>query len=140
MLGHPREAEDLLHDVFLEAWRNAGQFDAARGTARAWLVTRMRSRALDRRRSAGWSRASRPDPAAPEPVAPPVDPTAGTERARLRAAVRGLPPPQRTVLELAYFDGLSSTEIAERLGVPVGTVKSRTAAAMAHLRDALREG
>lgn len=140
VLGHPREAEDLLHDVFLEAWRSAGQFDPARGTVRAWLVTRMRSRALDRRRSAGWSRGVGLDHGGPEPAAPPVDPGAGAEGARLRGAVLGLPPEQRAVLELAYFDGLSSTEIAERLGVPVGTVKSRTAAAMARLRAALREG
>lgn len=138
VLGHPREVEDLVHDVFVEAWRQAGQYDPARGTVRAWLVMRMRSRALDRKKAAAWSRSVPLDGAGPEPAAPSVGPAPDGER--LRAALAALPAEQREVLELAYFEGLASPEIAARVGVPVGTVKSRTAAAMARLRRVLGEG
>lgn len=140
VLGHRREAEDVLHDVFVEAWRNAAQFDPSRGTVRAWLVTRMRSRAMDRRKSPAFSRGLGLEDVGPERAAPEVDPDAGRERSRLSDALGGLSEQQRRVVELAYFDGLTSPEIAQRLGIPVGTVKSRTAAAMARLRVVLGEG
>lgn len=133
------EVEDILHDVFVEAWRSAAQYDPARGTVRAWLVTRMRSRCLDRQKSAVVSRSVPLENAGPEPAAPLAD-TFGDDAARLRGALDTLPAEQRAVLELGYFDGLSCTEIAARLGVPVGTVKSRTAAALGKLRAALGDG
>jgi RNA polymerase sigma-70 factor (ECF subfamily) len=139
ILGERREAEDLLHDVFLEVWRQAAQFDPARGTVRGWLLMRMRSRSLDRKKSAGYSRAVPLDAtreearAAPSP-SPSGDDAFAHDRSAVRKALAELPEDQRVVLELGYFEGLSSTEIAARINVPVGTVKSRVAAALAKLR------
>lgn len=126
-----REAEDLLHDVFLEAWRAAGDFDPNRGRVRTWLAIRMRSRALDHQKSA---RVSRNAGDAGLEIVPDDSERTSPDHARVRAAVSALAEDQRRVLELAYFDGLTCTEIAERIGIPVGTVKSRLSAAMAKLR------
>lgn len=136
-----REAEDLLHDVFLELWRCAGDYDPRRGTVRAWLLLRTRCRAIDRRRSPRLSRAESLDDGTwrPEPVAPGTDPAAAPDAERVRVALSTLPDEQRQVLELGYFDGLSSTEIATAVGVPVGTVKSRVAAARSKLRELLTD-
>lgn len=130
------EAEDLLHDVFLEVWRSAGDYDPGRGRVRTWLVIRMRSRALDVVKSARVSRRSGDDQVLERVVAE-VDVTSSPDQARVRGALTGLSPEQRAVLELAYFDGLSCSEIAERLEVPIGTVKSRVAAALTKLRHTL---
>jgi RNA polymerase sigma-70 factor (ECF subfamily) len=126
------EAEDLLHDVFLEIWRNAADYQPERGSVRTWLLVRTRSRSLDRRR-----RLSRraPDGA-------PVLPESGgfypdTEHLTLRTAVTRLPEPLRELLELGYYAGMSSSEIATTLAIPLGTVKSRVARALAELRVAL---
>ncbi len=138
LLSDRSAAEDLVHDVFLEAWRNAGSYDPGRGTVRTWLMVRLRSRALDRLRSAAWRRRVDTGDRMPEPSdRPEVDPAAGGDRDRVRGALAELPEPQRRVLELAYYRGLSSSEVADVLGVPVGTVKSRTAAAFRKLRAAL---
>lgn len=137
MLGSRTEAEDLLHDVLLEAWRRAGDYDPARASVRTWLALRLRSRALDRLRSAARARVvSENDTSAPEQAAPEVGGTS-PDRERVMAVLGELPVAQRQVLELAYFEGLSSSEIAARLTVPIGTVKSRTAAALGKLRAAL---
>ncbi len=140
MLGERRESEDLLHDVFLEAWRQSADFDPQRGSVRAWLMIRVRSRALDRRKSAGATRVRSLDS---EPIEPATnasdDPSLGPDRARVSAALARLPDEQRTVLELGYFEGLSSSEIAERIGAPIGTVKSRVAAALGKLRAMLAD-
>ena len=126
-----REAEDLLHDVFLEAWRSAKDFDPKRGRVRTWLAIRMRSRALDLQKSARVSR-NAGDSGLDllvddgEPRSP--------DHARVRAALAEIGPDQRKVLELAYFEGLSCTEIAQRVEIPVGTVKSRVAAGLERLR------
>ncbi|MDB4967653.1 MAG: polymerase sigma-70 factor [Myxococcales bacterium] len=142
ILGDRREAEDLLHDVFIEVWRQAADYDEARGSVRAWLLMRMRSRALDRRKAAVFSK--RADLPAPEAVAATVgdahsgeDPELGADRTAVRRALAELPAEQRQVLELGYFEGLSSSEIAERLRAPIGTVKSRVAAALTKLRQGL---
>ena len=129
-----REAEDLLHDVFLEAWRSAKSFDPKRGRVRTWLAIRMRSRALDLQKSARVSRNA--GDAGLEML---VDDTENRspDHARVRAALADLGPDQRRVLELAYFEGLSCTEIAERISIPVGTVKSRIAAGLDRLRNGL---
>jgi RNA polymerase sigma-70 factor (ECF subfamily) len=143
ILGDRREAEDLLHDVFLEVWRHAADYDQSRGTVRAWLLMRMRSRALDRRKAAAF--AKRADLPAPETIADAVgeqhggeDPALGADREAVRRALAQLPAEQRQVLELGYFEGLSSSEIAERVRAPIGTVKSRVAAALSKLRAGLR--
>ena len=136
ILGDRREAEDLLHDVFLEAWRQAGDYDAARGSVRAWLLMRMRSRALDRRKAAAFSKRADlpPGEGSVEAFAAGDDPAFGPDREQVRRALGQLPAEQRQVLELGSFEGLSSSEIAERVQAPIGTVKSRVAAALAKLR------
>lgn len=132
-------AEDLVHDVFMEAWKQAAGYDPSRGAVRTWFMVRLRSRALDRKRSGYTTRESavadirvveRPQPLE-------EDPSLGPDRRRLRHALSSLPEDQRIVLELSYFEGLSSSEIAGRLGVPIGTVKSRVAAAFTRVRTAL---
>src|ERR1043165_3073211 len=122
-----REAEDLLHDVFLEAWRTARDFDPKRGRVRTWLAIRMRSRALDLQKSARVSRNA--GDGGLELVVDDGE-RASPDHGRIRTALAELGQDQRRVLELAYFEGLSCTEIAERVAVPVGTVKSRLAAGL----------
>lgn len=136
LLKDVREAEDLLHDVFLEVWRQAADYDPARGSVRGWLLLRMRSRALDRLKSAGARRVVSIEerPLDEEPRAAGHDPTGALDGERLRRALAELPPQQREVLELGYFEGLSSSEIAARIAAPIGTVKSRVAAALSTLR------
>ncbi len=126
-----REAEDLLHDVFLEAWRAAKDFDPKRGRVRTWLAIRMRSRALDLKKSARVSR-NAGDAGLDVMIDDSVTPS--PDHARIRTALAELGPEQRKVLELAYFEGLSCTEIAARVSIPVGTVKSRIAAGLERLR------
>lgn len=129
-----REAEDLLHDVFLEVWRSAKDFDPRRGRVRTWLAIRMRSRALDLRKSARVSRNA--GDAGLELLVDDAE-AASPDHARVRAALEELGAEQRTVLQLAYFEGLSCTEIAARVSIPVGTVKSRLAAGLSRLRTGL---
>jgi RNA polymerase sigma-70 factor (ECF subfamily) len=129
-----REAEDLLHDVFLEAWRTAKDFDPRRGRVRTWLAIRMRSRALDLQKSARVSRNT--GDAGLDLLVDDGD-AASPDHGRVRRALAELGTDQRRVLELAYFEGLSCTEIAERVAIPVGTVKSRIAAGMDRLRSGL---
>lgn len=139
ILQNRPEAEDLVHEVFLEAWRHAGEYDPARGSVRSWLVLRARSRALDVRKSAAVARTVRVgNSALLERVA--IDdepPSRAPDRDRVRRALAALPEEQRSVLFCGYFEGLSSREIAERMELPIGTVKSRVAAALARLRTAL---
>jgi RNA polymerase sigma-70 factor, ECF subfamily len=130
-----REAEDLLHDVFLEAWRSAKDFDPKRGRVRTWLAIRMRSRALDLQKSARVSRNA--GDAGLEILVDEAAMGTSPDHGRVRAALAELNPDQRQVLELAYFEGLSCTEIAARVAIPVGTVKSRVAAGLDRLRQGL---
>jgi RNA polymerase sigma-70 factor (ECF subfamily) len=139
LLRHQREAEDLLHDVFLEVWRQAADYDPSRGSVRAWLVMRLRSRALDRLKSVRHTRVvsleSTSLPEEPQANAP--EQTFGHDQAMVRDALQALPADQRVVLEMAYFEGLSLSEIATKLDVPIGTIKSRLARALTRLRDTL---
>jgi len=141
ILHNRREAEDLLHDVFLEAWRKAADYDPERGTVRGWLTLRMRSRSLDRVRSARISRSVPLEIGFPEwrSLRSDDDPALHHERDLVRKAVMDLPDESRQVLLLAYFEGLSATGVSERLGIPVGTVKSRVASAKSKLRSVLGE-
>ncbi len=138
MLGVRAEAEDVLHDVFVEVWKRAADFDAARGTVRAWLALRMRSRCLDRKKSPRVSRSvSFEDTELSRRAAPEQDPLLRLERQRVRQALTTLSPDQRAVVDLAYFAGLSTQEIGDQLGVPQGTVKSRLFAAREKLAKVL---
>ena len=140
ILGDRALAEDVLHDVFLEAWHHAPQYDGARGSVRAWLVTRMRSRALDRRTKN--QRGAKLIDSAGHEVDARLLPPAGdhADHASTRRMVAALADDLARVVHLAYFEGLSSSEIAARIGIPVGTVKSRMARAVAALRQRMGIG
>jgi RNA polymerase sigma-70 factor, ECF subfamily len=129
------EAEEILHDVFLEAWKRAGDYDPGRGAVRTWLMLRMRSRCLDWVKSAARSR-TRPAGSSLEGYAEAVEPAAAilSDGRRVRGALAELPDDQRAILELGYFTGLSCSEMADHLGIPIGTVKSRLHAALSKLR------
>ena len=140
ILGNRRDAEDLLHDVFVEAWAKAGSYDPARATVRSWLLVRVRSRAIDRLRSLEVARRHGMAPAPGEPAEPradDTDPGRHVDRVRARDALAGLSAEQRDVVEKSYFAGLTCREIAELSQIPIGTVKSRLFAAMAQLRRSL---
>lgn len=141
IVGRGAEAEDVIHDVFLEAWRHSADYDPARGSVKSWLLLRTRSRSLDVQKSSRVSKqASGLDDQWLAQLGDPARDTAATaDQARVRQVLVALPPEQREVLLLGYFEGLSSSEIAERVGVPLGTVKSRVAAALAALRGALSD-
>lgn len=148
MLREAADAEEVVSDAFAQLWRTASSFNPERGSVQAWVMTVTRSRALDRlrARSRGVAAHSVFADAAPadaqrlvaEPEAQPDEASETADlRARLHASLAGLPAAQRTVVELAYFRGLSQSEIADELGEPLGTVKTRARTALAHLRDVL---
>ncbi len=139
MLRGRAAAEDLVHDVFLEIWRKAHSYDPARASVQAWLVMRLRSRALDRLRSARVRReVGAADPFAHAPSLAARERADDTiDREALRQALATLPSSQKQVLELAYFHDLTGAEIAAVVGVPLGTVKSRMFAGMGKMRAAL---
>jgi RNA polymerase sigma-70 factor, ECF subfamily len=141
IIGGRAEAEDIVHDVFVEAWRHAADYDQSRGSVKAWLLLRTRSRAIDFRKSAGVARTTPVGDGAwlAQLVDPRGSDSEAPDRARLRGLVCALNGEQREVLLLGYFEGLSSSEIAVRMGIPIGTVKSRVAAALTALRLALRD-
>lgn len=128
------EAQDLLQDVFLEAWEHVREYDATRAGVRTWLFVRMRSRALDRigratRREAG-AHALETDAHAATPAPP--------ERLlAVRQALAALDDDVREALAGSYFEGMTASEIAERTGVPIGTIKSRLARGLARLESVL---
>jgi RNA polymerase sigma-70 factor, ECF subfamily len=136
------EAEEVVEAVFWQAWQQAGRFTGDRGTPGAWLLAIARSRALDRLRSLRRRRDDVADDTAifdNEPaVGDPLSDLNASERAmRVSLALQELPAEQRQVLELAYFEGLSQTEIADRLSQPLGTIKTRARLALRKLRDRL---
>ncbi|MDI1481814.1 sigma-70 family RNA polymerase sigma factor [Polyangium sp. y55x31] len=135
------EAEDVVHDAFVAIVERADQYRAERGTVVAWLVTTVRNLALDRARRRTRRAQITDEELRHEPIEPVIDPESSSvldlERRAVRAALVGLPAAQRATLETAFFEGLSYPEIAERDGVPLGTVKSRAARALSALRVAL---
>jgi RNA polymerase sigma-70 factor, ECF subfamily len=142
VLRSESEAEDVVQETFLEIWRRAAQFDNQRGGAAAWVVTIARSRAIDRLRSSGTS--SRAIEAASGSLVPTAErlPSEEAERrrdeVRVAAALGELPAEQRQTIELAYFEGLSQSEIAAKTGSPLGTVKMRVKLAMGKLAKSLK--
>lgn len=142
ILRDASDAEEAAGDVFLQVWQKASRFEPARGDALTWLLTLARSRAIDRLRARGAARHYETglDEGQDAPSSDPGPETHSSlaQRAALvRRALADLPADQRVVLELAYFEGLTHTEIAQRLSQPLGTAKSRIRLALAHLRRTL---
>jgi RNA polymerase sigma-70 factor, ECF subfamily len=138
-------AEEVLQDLFLQLWRNAGSFDASRGSLPAWLMVIGRNRAISRLRRRDSQEVLEDVEAWPaNAVASSLDIENETQRAqlmaRLRTALAALPSEQREAVELAYFEGMTQTEIAERTGSPLGTVKSRVRAALQSLKELFDDG
>ena len=135
VLGDTGAAEDVLQEVFLQLWRNPGVFDSSRGNMAAWLAVIARNRAIDSLRK------RRPEADIADVVVSVEPDLAGdTERARAMEKIRGvlgdMPAAQRSALEMAYFEGLTHTEISARTGEPLGTVKTRIRAGLLSLRKA----
>ena len=133
-------AEECVQDVFVELWRHAGRYDARRARVSTWLCTIARNRAID----AARARERRPIPTEEiEPAGQAEDAAdlvaAADEAVRVADALAALPPLQLETVQLAYFDGLSYSEIAERLQIPLGTVKSRMRLALDRLRNVAEE-
>lgn len=142
ILSDRSEAEEVATDVFLQVWRDAARFDAARGSAIAWLLLLTRSRAIDRLRSRKTARQAERSlefaESVPDECHDPGERSWISQQGSLvRRSLADLPAEQRAALELAYFEGLTHPEIAERLQVPVGTAKTRIRLGMLKLRDAL---
>jgi RNA polymerase sigma-70 factor (ECF subfamily) len=148
VVGDTHVAQDVTQDVFLRVWRRPALFDAARGKFVTWLLSVARNRSIDERRSQGRrlrheappsteeedtiaSRDERDDPAVATVLA--------DERRAVRRAMDVLPPEQRLAIQLAYFGGLTQQEIANTLGQPLGTVKTRIRLGMQKMRGALEE-
>lgn len=147
ILGNHEEAAELLQDVYLEIWRKVSRYDVGRGTPIAWLVTLTKSRAIDRlraRTARGYRATSSLEKGTTAQVADPGPSPLETQadqelRIAVGNAVAGLPQAQQQAIELAYYEGLSHAEIAERLNQPLGTVKTRIKLGMSKLRDSLHQ-
>jgi RNA polymerase sigma-70 factor (ECF subfamily) len=143
IVGDPAEAEEVVQDVFLQVWRAAARYDQGRASVAGWLLMMARSRAIDRVRA----RQARPTGVAAGEfaLAGLADGATGQEARvissqaaeQLKAALQDLPASMRAAIELAYYDGLTQSAIAERLGEPLGTVKTRMRTALQKLRSAL---
>jgi RNA polymerase sigma-70 factor (ECF subfamily) len=136
------EAEDVLQEVFLQVWRKASDFDEARGRPFTWLVTLARSRAIDRLRSLGSRERTAIEAArgVTDNISDAADDAVKAEQGEtVRRALAELPEEQRRTLVLAYFEGLTQSEIAARLNSPLGTVKTRMRSGMIKLRELLGE-
>jgi len=142
ILGDAGGAEEITEDVYMQVWRQAARYDAARGSVVRWLLTLTRSRAIDRLRAGATQREhSAPLEEAVDVLdtmpGPEHAATEGERRTRVRAALARLSAGQRQAVELAYLRGMSHSEIAAHVGVPLGTVKTRIRLGMDRLRAAL---
>jgi RNA polymerase sigma-70 factor, ECF subfamily len=142
LLGSRSDAEDLVQEVFLQGWRQAQSYSPERGSPEAWLITMIRSRGIDKLRSIRRKdmRTLAPDEPARDGKGAQMEPPTDASEAKLTdgGVLARLPEAQRIVLELAYFDGLTQSEIAARLREPLGTVKTRMRAGLERLRGFLR--
>lgn len=141
MLGSDAAAQDLVQDTFVKLWRTGGSFDTRRGKLETWVLLVARSLAIDslRRRvleSRSLERIGEPQDLDPSP-GPEQQATTADMAGRARRAMAALSPEQRAALELAYFGGRTSGEIAEIEGIPVGTAKTRIRTALLRLREAM---
>jgi len=136
------EAEEVLGDVFLDLWRRPDRYDPDRGGVAAYMVTLARTRAIDRLRAGVRRRARETEPPAPSTAAPGPGPLEGTvageTRRHVLQAMGSLTEVQRRALELAYFEGMTHTEVAAALGEPLGTIKTRIRQGMLHLKERLQ--
>jgi RNA polymerase sigma-70 factor, ECF subfamily len=144
VLRDERLAEDAVQEGFLAVWRTAAAYRAERAKASTWILTLVHRRAVDLVRREERRRAEPLPDEMPLSTGQPVEPTEEAawlryERERVQAAVSKLPDVQREAIELAYYGGYSQSELAERLGVPLGTIKSRMFAGLARLRELLDE-
>jgi RNA polymerase sigma-70 factor (ECF subfamily) len=146
ILANPDDAQEVLQETFVKAWTNAKMFDSVRGSDVAWLISIARSRGIDRLRSRKI-RGDREDEAGRELSSSfgfvekrtgSDDAIQSEERTAVRGALAELPESQRIALALAYFEGLSQSEIAEKLGQPLGTIKTRMQLGMKKLRERLK--
>ncbi|HXH41368.1 MAG TPA: sigma-70 family RNA polymerase sigma factor [Thermoanaerobaculia bacterium] len=146
ILANPDDAQEVLQETFVKAWMNAKMFDSVRGSDVAWLISIARSRGIDRLRSRRI-RGDREDEAGREVSSSfgfvekrtgADDAIQSEERRAVRSALAELPDSQRIALALAYFEGLSQSEIAEKLGEPLGTIKTRMQLGMKKLRESLK--
>ncbi|MFN7941739.1 MAG: sigma-70 family RNA polymerase sigma factor [Thermoanaerobaculia bacterium] len=144
ILGNSADAEEVLQETLLQAWNQAERYDPGRSSVSTWLLLIARSRALDRVRSRG-ARARLAEAAAAEPQGPdassvgPENVLVAERRKRVRQVLAELPAEQREVLELAFYQGLSQSEIGLKTDTPLGTVKTRALLGMKKIRQALRE-
>jgi RNA polymerase sigma-70 factor (ECF subfamily) len=140
MLGNPAQAEDLVQDTFVKVWRTAPSYDPSRGSLDTWVLLIARSLAIDlirRRVLETRTLATQEDPESAVEAGPEGRVEAKDLVDRARAAMVSLTPGQRAALELAYFHGKTSVEVAELEGIPIGTAKTRIRSALAKLREAL---
>lgn len=138
MLRETADAEEVLQDSFVDAWRRAGEYSPSRGSVEAWLITIARSRAIDRIRNRGARLRLVQQTEQLAPATPPQsDPPDVHAETRLRRALVALPPEQRRALELAYWEGLSQSEISRETGDPLGTVKTRVRLGLQRLAELL---
>jgi RNA polymerase sigma-70 factor, ECF subfamily len=144
VLGNPSDAEEVVQEAFLQAWNQAANYDPSRSSVSTWLVLLARSRAIDRLRSRRVGERAVVAAHAENPATH-TSPTGAQDvffrerRERVGRELQGLPAEQRQVLELAFYEGLTQSEIAAKTGIPLGTVKTRTLLAMKKLRQALRD-
>jgi RNA polymerase sigma-70 factor (ECF subfamily) len=141
ILGNEADAEEVALDVYAQVWRTAAKFSNERGSVNAWLIMLARSRAIDRFRSRSRSRSEEPVDALMELAGGGPDPEQVSllteNRDRIRAALQSISPEQRQAIELAFFSGYTQSELAEHLGQPLGTVKTRIRLGMMKLKDQL---
>jgi RNA polymerase sigma-70 factor (ECF subfamily) len=137
-LGDRGRAEDAVQETFASIWRAARSYRPERGPGAPWLYAVARNAITDRSRMRSEPPTEPPDAASPD-VGPPERAEAGWTAWRIHRALEELSPNERAVIELAYWSGLSQSEVAEYLGIPLGTVKTRTRAALARLADQLEE-